>query len=309
MFDPCVGVETMCPNDEIGSSKVSVVVVTHNRCKALARCLSALQRQTYSNFEIIVVDSNSTDDTPNLVGSYRNAELVQIKAMNVPQKRNIGIKESLGEIVAFIDDDAIPADDWLSNVVESYNYSSKIGGAGGKSRSNRYDPMYPLDFAKSDEENTPTALARFLFGCNCSFRKKVLLEIGCFDERFATRHEETDLCERVLRAGYRLLYNPKIVVYHDWEPGNITRQARIGFRDGFYGVLLKVKYGERLRYIWRSGFVAPAAIRFLCHGNPRAALSVLLRSVANSWGIFAGILVWQVDQKVTRAISICLIFS
>jgi len=295
MFESCVRVETMCPNDEIGSPKVSVVVVTYNRFKALARCLSPLQRQTYSDFEIIVVDSNSTDDTPNLVRSYKNAKLVQTKKtgrIDLSRKRNIGIMKSNGEIVAFIDDDAIPADDWLSNMVKSYNYSSKIGGVGGKAKSNRYNPIYPLDFAKSDEVDKPIARARFLFGCNCSFRKNVLLEIGCFDERFIYGHEETDLCERVLRAGYRLLYNPKVVVFHDWEPENITRQMQIGFREGFYGVLLKVKYGEQLRYIWKSGLTAPGAIRFLYHGNPKAALSMLLRSIANAWGILAGILVW-----------------
>ncbi len=95
--------------------RVSVVVNTYNRAASLHQTLQALQRQNYSKFEVIVVNGPSTDDTAEVLRAHAAQIRVGTCAQrNLSISRNVGIEMARGEFVAFIDDDAVPDENWLA---------------------------------------------------------------------------------------------------------------------------------------------------------------------------------------------------
>ena len=101
---------------------VSVVINTHNRGPHLKRLLDALSRQTYDNFEVIVVNGPSTDNTEEVLERYGRAIRTDTcPVVNLCVSRNIGVKDAAGEIIAFIDDDAVPQDvRWIENAIKYF---------------------------------------------------------------------------------------------------------------------------------------------------------------------------------------------
>src|SRR6266851_526962 len=94
---------------------VSVVIVTLNRASWLSSVLSALRHQNYSPFEIIVVNGPSTDNTEEVLVKY--ADMIRAGRClqhNLSTSRNIGIEMAEGDFVAFLDDDAVPDENWLA---------------------------------------------------------------------------------------------------------------------------------------------------------------------------------------------------
>ena len=89
--------------------KVSIVICTYNRADFLKRTLKSLQYQIYKNFEVIVVNGPSTDGTKDILEQYKGIVKIAVNPKtNLSISRNMGIRMSAGDIVAFIDDDAIP---------------------------------------------------------------------------------------------------------------------------------------------------------------------------------------------------------
>ncbi len=111
--------------------RVSVIVNSCNRAASLHATLQAMVRQNYSNFELIVVNGPSTDDT---LGVMR-AHAAEIRAgscadRNLSISRNVGIEMARGDFVAFIDDDAVPDEDWLVDAIAAFD-AEDIAGVGG----------------------------------------------------------------------------------------------------------------------------------------------------------------------------------
>ena len=200
---------------------VSVVIITRNRPEHVQECLSHLLKQDYQPFETIVADSSTDETTKRLI----DADFGQVKYLhvekarnNMPKSRNVGIDESRGEILAFIDDDCLVQEGWLRNVVACYGPDSSIGGVGGRVIDKHYPPddHTPIGKVLPDgsrttnfgRETAETCQVDWIPGNSMSFRKDVLLEIGPFDENLTITNdgEDLDMCIRVGRAGYKIMY-------------------------------------------------------------------------------------------------------
>src|SRR5271155_943749 len=98
--------------------EISVVVATRGRPQELTACLEALDKQTFYDFEIVVVDSAPPegDDTNLEIAKKFNAKYVCVKREGSSRARNQGAREASGKIVAFTDDDALPESDWLARI-------------------------------------------------------------------------------------------------------------------------------------------------------------------------------------------------
>src|SRR5690242_20240542 len=113
---------------------VTVIIVTLNRPEHVRNCLAQLRAQTRLADQIIVVDASPDDLTQNLV---RNefAEVLYLRNDNgigrMTASRNIGILQSTGQIIAFIDDDGYASPDWLENLLQAYA-DPEIGAVGGR---------------------------------------------------------------------------------------------------------------------------------------------------------------------------------
>lgn len=222
--------------------KISVVINTYNREKHLSNTLNALRYQRHDDFEVIVVNGPSTDKTNDVLMAYNSlVKAVSCPVANLSISRNIGIENSTGEIVAFLDDDAIPEPTWLLRLEKAY-HDPEVGGAGGFTRDHTgydYQCQVVVCDRLGDSENflnvqSANVLHRpgcdryySLTGCNSSFRRSALIEIGGFDEEYAYFLDETDVCLRIVDKGYKLKYVSDAQVLHKYAESHLRNQEKI----------------------------------------------------------------------------------
>ena len=116
---------------EIDKPFVSVIVTTYNRQNLIGETLESILNQTYTNFELIIVDDGSTDTTEEIIKNYKDERIIYIKTDNwggPARPRNIGIKKARGEYIAFCDDDDL----WMKEKLEIQlsHFEEKIIGVG-----------------------------------------------------------------------------------------------------------------------------------------------------------------------------------
>ena len=217
--------------------KVSIVICTYNRADFLKRTLKSLQYQIYKNFEVIVVNGPSTDGTKDILEQYKGIVKIAVNPKtNLSISRNMGIRMSAGDIVAFIDDDAIPDEHWLDDIVSMYK-NDKIGGVGGRvywpgGDHIQFETGY-VDIwgdaevrVKDANYNDPSGKKfNFMLGTNCTFLKAALLKVGGFDEYYDYFHDESDLCLRIVQAGYQIVHHKKAVIYHEFAKSHIRKDT------------------------------------------------------------------------------------
>jgi O-antigen biosynthesis protein len=196
--------------------RMSVVVCTHNGRQTLGECLQRLGELRYPDYETIVVDDGSTDGSGDLARSF-GLRVVETEHLGLSCARNAGTAAATGEIVAFLDDDAYPDQDWLHYIAASLE-SGPHAGVGGPNLPPPEDgrtaecvavaPGAPIHVLISERE------AEHLPGCNMAFRKSVLEDVGGFDERFRAAGDDVDLCWRLQDAGQTLGFSAGAVVTH-----------------------------------------------------------------------------------------------
>jgi GT2 family glycosyltransferase len=211
---------------------VSIVVVNFNRCDLLKTCLRSVAAQTFTKFEVIVVDNGSTDSS---IEFLRSLEEAQLTVVALPENRgfaggcNAGIRVAQGRYIATLNNDAEAHPRWLEELVPVMESSSEIGMCASKillSRDRtRIDKvghlMYPdgLNHGRGSGErdggeyDNPCEVL-FPDGAAALYRRSMLDEIGLFDELFFAYGDDADLGLRARLAGWTCRYVPTAVVYH-----------------------------------------------------------------------------------------------
>lgn len=193
---------------------ISVVVATYNRGEALVTLLQALTHQTipHQDYELIIVNDGSTDQTEALVERFKADRQVRITLLYQKNKgpaaaRNTGIRQAAGEIIAFTDDDCIPDTNWLEVIMQNLN-SNSIAGLQGSTYTT-HAGITPLTHQIDNPEGNKSVPT-----CNAAYRKDVLQQVGGFDELFPFPHnEDADLAWRILPLG-AIPFCKEMRVYH-----------------------------------------------------------------------------------------------
>lgn len=230
--------------------QLSVVIATLDRAHLLAGALDALSLQQVPpglDWEILVVDNGSTDGTPDVVaaaatragaaGPGRSIRYVHEAAQGLSHARNRGVREARGAIIAFTDDDVLPAPDWVASIVAAMD-RWQADGVGGRILP-RWEAEPPswlvtdrrlLDRLAIMDADVATLLALPIdhppkvWGANMAFRRHAFETTGSFDPRLGVagrrlyRGEETDFVERALERGLRIAYDASLVVHHRIGP-------------------------------------------------------------------------------------------
>jgi glycosyltransferase involved in cell wall biosynthesis len=242
--------------------RVSVVVATYNRARLLPGVLEALGSQELpspSDGEIVVVDNNSSDATPEVVASVAKASPVPVRyafegRQGLSNARNRGVAEARGAVLAFTDDDVLPAPDWLARILEALDRWN-AQGVGGRILP-RWEVPPPcwvtenwrlrrrlsiMDFEEGRLLALPMERTPQVWGANMAFRRELLERVGGFDSRLGMagarlfRSEEFDLIERALGFGFRIAYDPAPTVYHRIGPDRLKKSyfRRLEFDSAF----------------------------------------------------------------------------
>lgn len=226
---------------------VSVVIACPGRSWMLDECLKAMDQQTYRDFEVIVLPD---EDMPGSQLPTLNFKLSILSTGKVrpAEKRNRGIREAKGEIVAFIDDDAYPEAHWLEYAVKYFgeNGIGAVGGPGVTPPDDRYMARlggrvydnilvsgnyryrYKAGGIRRDVDDYPS--------CNLLVRTSLLREIEGYRTDFWPG-EDTLLCKDVVDSGHRIIYDPWVVVYHHrralFAP-HLRQLGRYAFHRGYF---------------------------------------------------------------------------
>jgi glycosyltransferase involved in cell wall biosynthesis len=210
----------------------SIVINTDGRAQTIGATLSSLLHLDYPNFEVCIVIGPTDDGTEAIVQTFGGAfKIARCTERNLSVSRNIGIAMASGDVIAFIDDDAVPEPEWLSDLAADYGDSS-VGAVGGfvydhtgvnfqcgfvtVNRLGRPDTSWNRP---ADELNFPYSESfPHLLGTNASFLKKALLDIGGFDEEYEYFLDETDVCCRIIDGGYRIIQSHAAFVHHKYAP-------------------------------------------------------------------------------------------
>ena len=224
--------------------EISVIICTHNRASMLADCINSMLNQTIKNcFEILIVDNNSIDNTEEIAKDFaknnNNIKYFKETIVGYSAPRNCGWKNATGNIIAYIDDDEIAATDWLESIEKTFQKEEKPDIVGGIYLI-KYDETPPDWFIESmggTDKNRQKGILNqrkdcYLAGGNIAFKKEVLEKLNGFSDDFNMKNvflmvgEDTDICQRAVKAGFRLYYNPQIVIYHRMNQNNYDIEFR-----------------------------------------------------------------------------------
>ncbi len=195
-------------------TKVSIIIRTKNEEEWIGHCLHSIFKQEFQNFEIILVDNNSTDNTLNIASRYRIEKKLIINEFFPGRAINLGVENSTGEFIVCISAHCIPKDkNWLSNLIENFD-DNKVAGVYGRQLPLSFtDPIDKRDLINTFGLDKKVQIKDYFFhNANSMIRRDVWEKIP-FDEN-VTNIEDRVWAKSVIRNGYKLIYEPDAGVYH-----------------------------------------------------------------------------------------------
>ena len=204
-------------NNKIENLKASIIVRTKNEDRWIGQCLSAIEKQSYENKEVILVDNNSTDETINIASSFKDVKIVKYSPKGIfkpGESINLGIKASTGDYIVIISGHCIPTNKkWLSNLLRNLK-DKNIAGVYGRqeplsftSSLDKRDLVITFGLDKKIQKKDP-----FFHNANSALRRDTWEKIP-FDEK-CTNIEDRIWGKEVIARGYKIIYEPDASVFH-----------------------------------------------------------------------------------------------
>lgn len=240
---------------------VTIVVCTHNRPQLLKRCLASLQPLVDSQTQLLVIDSAPSNSAPQAIAATAQATYVMTPRPGLDVARNLALHVAQGDIIAFIDDDAVATPGWIEALRATFADPSVAGMTGRvlpmelRTPGQRHFEMRfsfdrgsdPIRFSvKDDRPWFPIYPYHLGTGCNMAFRRHVFNHIGLFDEALDAGTPtggggDLDIFRRLLMTGYIVVYNPDALVYHQHRLSEAaTRHQFWSYGKGFTAVMSKI---------------------------------------------------------------------
>ena len=226
---------------------VSIVVVNHNGKHHLNTCFSSILKTEFSSFETILIDNQSTDGSVEYIRKkFKWVKIVENDNIIYPEANNIGVKNSRGKYIVFLNNDTEVDKDWLKELVYVIERHPKVAACTCKVKlfSNRSllnstgmgCDIYGFAFNRGlicrdnfevDREQYNKVEEVFAtYSAAMIIRRDVFEEISGFNTDFGFHYEEIDLSWRARLAGYKILYVPKALVYHKMGGAKTTYTVR-----------------------------------------------------------------------------------
>jgi len=204
--------------------EIMIIIPTYNSELKLKECLDSIFDLDYPNHKVVIVDGHSTDKTLEIAHKY-DVEILFEDVGNRSGACNVAIEKYREKYIAFTDADCIVDKNWLKELYNTMKIDPKIGCTTGPN-------ITPLNSSKF-EKGVGIVLSSFLGsgfsthaklkdkkievesapGCNALYKKGIFKEIGIFDIKLNTA-EDSDINYRLRKSGYKIIYNPKAIVYH-----------------------------------------------------------------------------------------------
>jgi len=195
---------------------ISVVVCSYNGASTIRDTLEGLKHLSYPDYEVIVVNDGSIDNTPKIAAEY-DVRLISTENRGLSSARNTGYQAASREIVAYIDDDAYPDPDWAHYLAIAY-IDTDFVGIGGPNLAPAGDG--PIADCVANAPGGPVhvlltdTLAEHIPGCNMTFRKSALEAVGGFDPRYRAAGDDVDICWRIQEQVGKIGFHAAAMDWH-----------------------------------------------------------------------------------------------
>ncbi len=216
--------------------RVSVVVCAYNAAETLEDNLRSLERLTYPDYEIILVNDGSKDRTGEIGRRHEKVRVVDIPNGGLSAARNVGLAAATGEIVAYTDADTRVDPDWLTFLVQPFLRSNVVGSGGPNVVPPDDRPMAQC-IARAPGGPTHVLLddrtAEHVPGCNMAFRRDALVAIGGFNPIYLRAGDDVDVCWRLQARGWRIGFAGSALVWHHHR-GTVKAywKQQVGYGEG-----------------------------------------------------------------------------
>ena len=237
--------------------RVSVVVCSYNGGRTLPQCLTSLLKLDYPDYEIILVDDGSTDDTSQIASRFPSVRVIRQENKGLSVARNVGLHAATGDVIAYTDSDCFADPQWLIHLVYQLQRSgaAAVGGPnltpedGWLASCVAAAPGQPTHVLESDQE------AEHIPGCNMAFRREALLSINGFDPTYRKAGDDVDICWRLQAAGQWITFAPGAFVWHHRRQGPrayLRQQAGYGEAEALLQFKHPGKFNGRGDGKWRG---------------------------------------------------------
>lgn len=197
--------------------KVSVIVCSYNGGQTLEACLRSLKKVNYPDYEVVLVDDGSTDNTREIVSHHPWVRAIHQPNMGLSVARNVGAAHATGEILAYTDSDCMADPDWLYYLVGTL-LSGDYAGVGGPNISPPAQNWQQACVAAAPGGPSHVLLtdvvAEHIPGCNMAFHRWAFDRIGGFDPEYRKAGDDVDFCWRLQQEGEVIAFSPSAIVWH-----------------------------------------------------------------------------------------------
>jgi GT2 family glycosyltransferase len=242
--------------------RVSVVVCAYNAADTLEDCLVSLERLNYPDYEIILVNDGSKDQTSEIGHRHPRVRVIDIANGGLSAARNVGLAEADGEIIAYTDADARVDRDWLTFLVQPF-LTSDVVGSGGPNVVPGDDPPMAQSIARAPGGPTHVLLddriAEHVPGVNMAFRREALLAIGGFNPIYLRAGDDVDVCWRLQTRGWKIGFASSALVWHHHRASvQAYWRQQVGYGEG--EMWLMAHHPEKFldgRMLWSGRIYSP----------------------------------------------------
>lgn len=231
-------------------SRISVIIPTYNTAAKLKECLEGLEKQTYprEQYEIIVVDDGSTDDTKSIIGGFRVRYCFQ-ENRGPAAARNRGVEMAQGNIILFTDADCIPSETWIQEMVSPFHNPEIVAVKGVYKTKQRslWARFAQIEFNERYNKLLKQEYIDMIDTYSAGFKKEVFLSMGGFDSSFPfPNNEDTDLSYRMSLEGHKMVFNPDAIVWHSGHPDNLKKYVKLKFWRGYWRMVVYRRYSNKI---------------------------------------------------------------
>jgi GT2 family glycosyltransferase len=291
---------------------VSIIILNYNCKKLLFACLRSIMNMHYTNFQVVLVDNNSTDGSAEFILKSFNDKRLKIIKLNenygFSVGNNIGVSYTNSDYIVFLNPDTKVDPDCLTYMMSSLECDSSIGVAQPKLIQmtnnlidstggfiDKYGFVYSRglneqDYGQYDKDR----LIFYAKGAALAIRRDLWNKLGGFDPIFFTYYEETDLCWRAQEHGYKVAYIPEAIVYHVGGASLAKAQYRLKYNEAKGRLILLLKHysiKEIIRYVPITLFLHLLNVfRQLSRNNGMAAKAIILGTL---WGFLNFRQIWK----------------
>lgn len=275
---------------------VSIIIVNFNQKGLTLACIASLKKISYPNFEIILVDNGSMDDTGSAVKKrFPKVWVYECKEnLGFTGGNNIGIKKSKGKYILLLNNDTKVTPGFLQPLVEDLEKDSSLGIVQSKifvidkptllDSVVSYQTLTGFLFHRGYLDNDKKEYQNFMYTFSakgaCMLVRKEVFNAGLLDDDYFAYFEETDLCWRAWVTGYKVGFEPRSVIYHKMGATSVgMKSAFINYHSFKNRIRTILKNSSELTLLWMLPIHLVACVGlslyFLISGRQSASLSIL----------------------------------